>query len=414
MKAKFTITEEETAVVDILIDKEIEKEATEPEDASAPDVAFGATGAMDVDVAPVGVPDEETAQVALAGGLPYEETAHEELAEVTPALAAMPVPAAGALPIESNEAVPLIPKASKPPPTKMAKNALPAGARSSVNVATYRVDEIVWVEAILLPKYCPASVPFLDERGVLRRMETGFLNDDIVFWPAKVVAVVGTDPDPTLWGTPIVLDSSKNANHIFVGTTAFFGKDVVVKRPGYLVTFLHIPDIKFSIPEIYVTPFSGVEVPKSIILSSKAQIKPYLDDPLYDITIGSFLLAIIEAHSYVRELAIANIPPDRNVTQVRLGTEVLRVGDIIVTSLVEPTSQLVFVWKGEEDIAIMGVPAVVMRKDNYIVKISKGLKSKRAKVELKDVVCRFHHSYADVVVDACPRKGVKLQLGGPL
>ncbi|KAJ3217037.1 hypothetical protein HDU67_008595 [Dinochytrium kinnereticum] len=289
----------------------------------------------------------------------------------------------------------------------------------------YRVDELVWVEAVLIAKYTNGSIPYFGDSGEPQRMDVSILHNDIVFWPARIIKVMDGSRE-TLWGTPMVIDSSKNPDHIFFGTTAFFQNENISKRSGYILSLLQIPEVRIPLPEIYITPFCGVEVPLSLVVSNRSQLRPYLKDQHHDLSISKFLIALQEAHQQARGLALVHGSYRQRISEIQLGAEVFRPKDVVVTTIDDHPSKITlskrsfslffiesFVWKegSTDEIEILAHAAVVTRKETGI-SLSKGLKPKISVLELSDIVCRYHFSYSDVVVDACPRRPVTLQIGG--
>ncbi|KAJ3109895.1 hypothetical protein HDU96_007076 [Phlyctochytrium bullatum] len=297
---------------------------------------------------------------------------------------------------------------------------LGASVVSEGQKAKYRVDEIVWVEVILTVKHAMNPIPII-RNNKPDKLDARILYDDIIFWPAKILKVFSVDSQ-TLWGTPIIVDSNKNPGQIFIGTSGFYPTDCSPKRPGYLVTLLCLSDIQFSLPEIYVTPFSAVDVPPELYIPSiDTALKEYQESPFFDSIVSAILNAFHEASLIKASRAVAYLDNSKSVTHVLLGAESLLERDILVVTPMEAGDRVEAGGKEYSlvvveslvyengNVQIRAYPVSVTRKnESLVVTRFSGADGSTAPIVLptRSIVCKYYPTYADVICSACPMEKV--------
>ncbi|KAJ3247771.1 hypothetical protein HDU78_003263 [Chytriomyces hyalinus] len=170
----------------------------------------------------------------------------------------------------------------------------------------FRKNEIVYVEAMITAldrsvnqiRFPAPSTTSTPSQNTTITCDISKLHTDCVFWPAIVESIHAATPQPMLWTTPILIDTVRPtqqssivtpetqpvaSSSIHVGSAACFpdaletvttitnSKGAILsethhRRPSYVVRMLCIPNGLVSLPEVYLTPYKLVRVPKFVCL----------------------------------------------------------------------------------------------------------------------------------------------------
>ncbi|KAJ3102566.1 hypothetical protein HDU97_000435 [Phlyctochytrium planicorne] len=283
----------------------------------------------------------------------------------------------------------------------------------------FRPGEIVWIETIIETKGRFPTVPYLNYTGETKNLDIKLIHNDIVFWPARIETVLEKSEVP-LWGTPLLVDTTKENDVIFVGTTEFYRSEMGSRRASYIVSVFNIADCRIPFAEVSLTPFCGVEVPPSLIFSELKSLDPYLENANRDIGISLFFFALKDSFLQARNQATAKVSEDGHIHEIQLGAEVIRRKDIVVTTVTDEDTSVkrpghsLFVieemsWNTDnpDNINLMAHPAALMKKDSFTHVTT--LKGSLMVVKLSDIVCKYYPSCADVIAKSCPGRNVNVQ-----
>ncbi|KAI8835471.1 hypothetical protein BJ741DRAFT_608069 [Chytriomyces cf. hyalinus JEL632] len=167
----------------------------------------------------------------------------------------------------------------------------------------FRQNEIVYVEAMITAldrsvNQIRFPAPSTPSQHTTITCDISKLHTDCVFWPAIVESIHAATPQPMLWTTPILIDTVRPtqpsstatpetqpvaSSTIHVGSAACFpdaletvttntnskgaiSSETHHRRPSYVVRMLCIPNGLVSLPEVYLTPYKLVRVPKFMCL----------------------------------------------------------------------------------------------------------------------------------------------------
>ncbi|KAJ3230065.1 hypothetical protein HDU81_004792 [Chytriomyces hyalinus] len=168
----------------------------------------------------------------------------------------------------------------------------------------FRQNEIIYVEAMITAldrsvnqiRFPAPSATSAPSPNTTITCDISKLHTDCVFWPAIVESIHTTTPQPMLWTTPILIDTVRPtqpsstttpetqpvaSSSIHVGSAACFpdaletvttmtnSKGAILsethhRRPSYTVRMLCIPNGLVNLPEVYLTPYKLVRVPKFV------------------------------------------------------------------------------------------------------------------------------------------------------
>ncbi|KAI9347009.1 hypothetical protein BDR26DRAFT_92689 [Obelidium mucronatum] len=147
----------------------------------------------------------------------------------------------------------------------------------------FRVNDLVFIEVLITSKYPEQTHLTLPNTAHPKSkpltINIQSIHDTCVFWPAVIRQVHQFTPQRILWTTPIMIETTTTPANLNLSTAACFGDTIETltrdvengvqvtrrhRRPSYTVSLLCITNGQVVLPELYITPWRFVSVPKDL------------------------------------------------------------------------------------------------------------------------------------------------------